>query len=308
MLVPEAIEVFLAQKSPVVAARTIAGYQKTLRKVSDLLHRRGVIHVADVTPDDLDAIMLGMAAAGLKHTTRFHHASVLREFFRILQERGLVLRNPALDLPVPDDKDGELPPAPLEEGEVAVLLAAAGCCDVIELRNRAHLHLLYGCALRLSESLALNVGDIDFGQRTVFVRAGKGNRDRFVPLMKGVAGALKDYLSLRRQLLKGPDTGVLLMNNRGNRLGEYMIRAVLDDLAVRCGFGRKLHPHLLRHSLAVHFLRGGADIREVQAFLGHSSVETTKVYLRMVPGHLRDAYDAAMPDIAVRASPRSEDW
>jgi len=299
MLLDEAVELFVAQKAPVVASRTIVGYRKTLRLVAAQLRRRGVLHAADVTPDDLDAILLSMAERGLKRTTRFHHASVLREFFRVLVDRGLVLRNPALDLPIPDDSDQELPPAPLDEGEVAVLLNAIAPVDVFALRNRAHLHLLYGCALRLSESLALDVGDIDFGQRTVFIRGGKGNRDRFVPLMKGVAGALKDYLAVRRQLLKGPDTGILLMSNRGQRLGEFVIRAVLDDLAVRCGIQRKLYPHLLRHSIAVHLLRGGADIREVQAFLGHASMETTKVYLRMVPGHLREEYDRAMPDIAV---------
>lgn len=117
--------------------------------------------------------------------------------------------------------------------------------------------------------------------------------------MKGTAGAVKDYLAVRRDLLQGPDHGRLLLSNRGQPLGEFMIRHLLDDLAVRCGIARKLYPHLLRHSIAVHLLRGGADIREVQAFLGHSLLETTKVYLRMVPGHLREEYDRAMPEIAM---------
>ena len=210
-----------------------------------------------------------------------------------------MLRNPALDLPVPDDAADTLPSAPLDEAEVAMLLGAAPRRSVGDLRNLAHLHLLYGCALRLGESLALTVNDIDFGQRCVLVRGGKGDKDRLVPLMKGTAGAVKDYLALRRDLLKGPDHGILLLNNRGQRLGEFVVRQLLDELARTCGITRKLYPHLLRHSVAVHLLRGGADIREVQAFLGHARLDTTKVYLRMVPGHLREEYDEAMPEIAV---------
>ena len=300
MLLPEAVELFLTQKAAEgLSPKTIAGYRMSLRTMVAFLKRRGVRHIADVTAADLDARLLEMATGGLKRSTRFGMASILRECFRVLQERGLVLRNPALDLPIPDDATDELPTAPLDEAEVAALFAAVPRRSVTDLRNLAHLHLLYGCALRLGESLMLRVDDVDFGQRCVLVRGGKGGKDRLVPLMKGTAGAVKDYLALRRDMLKGPDLGILLMNNRGQRLGEFMIRQVLDDLARQCGIARKLHPHLLRHSLAVHLLRGGADIREAQAFLGHANLNTTKVYLRLTPGHLRDEYDEAMPEIAV---------
>lgn len=284
---------------------TIDKYRMALDATATFLKKRGVRQVADVTADDLDARLLEMAASGLKRSTRFGLASILRECFRVLQERGLVLRNPALDLPVPDDDSDELPTAPLDEAEVAQLFAAVPRRCAMDLRNLAHLHLLYGCALRLGESLALTVDDIDFGQRCVLVRAGKGDKDRQVPLMKGTAGAVKDYLAVRRDLLHGPDHGRLLLSNRGQPLGEFMIRHLLDELAVRCGIARKLYPHLLRHSIAVHLLRGGADIREVQAFLGHALLETTKVYLRMVPGHLREEYDRAMPEIAMQVNPNT---
>jgi integrase/recombinase XerC len=110
-----------------------------------------------------------------------------------------------------------------------------------------------------------------------------------------------DYLSQRRHLVVGPDHGALFLNNRGQRIGAFVVQHLLTDLAKRAGLGRRVHPHLLRHSIAVSMLRGGAEIRHVQALLGHSSMETTKIYLRMVPGHLREEYDKAFPTIAVNS-------
>jgi integrase/recombinase XerC len=104
---------------------------------------------------------------------------------------------------------------------------------------------------------------------------------------------------MRRHLVVGPDRGALFLANRGSRIGPFVVQHLLADLSIRAGLPRRVHPHLLRHSIAVAMLRGGADIRHVQALLGHASIETTKIYLRMVPAHLREEYDQAMPTIAV---------
>ena len=164
------------------------------------------------------------------------------------------------------------------------------------------MELLYGCALRISEAVNLDLADVDLRTRTVNVRKGKGGKSRTLPMMKGVQGALRDYLALRRSLLRGPDHGALLLSRRGHRLNPGTFRDWLRDLNRKRGqAARRIHPHLLRHSIACHLLRGGADIRHVQEFLGHASLETTKVYLRMVPGRLKEEYEKAMPDIAVES-------
>ena len=301
MLIRDAIAEYLRQKSAEgLSALTIHCTGRRLDALATFLRRRGVRQVADVVPADLDAWCLDQARRGLAKTTRLGHASNMREFFRAMQQRGLVLSNPARDLPIPDDGDEDLPQPPLDEADVATILSALPRRNVIDLRNRAHIELLYGAALRLHESVSLNVDDIDFTRRTVLVSDGKGGRDRLVPLMKGVAGAVKDYLAVRRLLLRGPDHGALLLNRRGKRLGDHMLYRVLAPMNRRRDHALpRLHPHLFRHSIAVHLLRGGADVRHVQAFLGHASLETTKIYLRMVPGHLRADYDKAMPMIQV---------
>ena len=217
----------------------------------------------------------------------------------MLHERGVIVRNPARVLPTIGDDEIELLPAPLNEAEVLALLDAMPRHDATDLRDRAQAELLYGCALRLGESLALDVTDVDFDRRLVVVRSGKGGRYREVPLMRGTALVVGDYLNMRRDLVRGPDSGALLLSNRGGRVHEAPIRVALRKAARAIGITRPIFPHLLRHSLAVHLLRGGSDLRIVQAWLGHASIETTRQYLRLLPGHLREVYDRAMPTVAV---------
>lgn len=122
-----------------------------------------------------------------------------------------------------------------------------------------------------------------------------------MPMMRSVLSAAKDYLAVRRELLRGPDPGVLLLGKNGQRLDDKVIQRLLWRLSGI--LGAHVHPHLLRHSLAVHLLRGGVDVRVIQEILGHARLDTTKVYLRLVPGDLREAYDRAMPPIDVGGSP-----
>lgn len=301
---PTWMEDYVAQRAAEgIALTSLAGFRKRLKPLARFLARHGARKAADVTPTDLDGYLTGMAARGVSWRSRRSIASTIRSLFRWCQERGLVLANPARDLPVAEADDDELPQAPLSEAEVNDLLAGMPRTDATDLRNRAHLELLYGCALRLSESLALDVADLDLDRHVVLIRDGKGGKDRLMPLPRGAWGAVQDYLTVRRELLRGPDHGALLVTRTGIRLPERAVRRWFQGLNRGRGpDAPHLHPHLFRHSIAVHLLRGGADIRHVQQFLGHTNVETTKVYLRMVPGHLREEYDKAMPTIAVTPS------
>ena len=134
--------------------------------------------------------------------------------------------------------------------------------------------------------------------RVIHVRRGKGGRARDVPMVRGLHAALTAYLRVRRSLLRGADHGALLVSRYGTRPGARTLAKIMQQMSGRLG-GRRVHPHLFRHSIAVHLLRGGADIRYVQAFLGHELLDTTKTYLRLVPADIRDAYLNAMPEFAV---------
>jgi site-specific recombinase XerD len=302
MLLPAAIDDVLAQLGAEGAgARTVHALRRRLQRWAGYLYRRGIVQVADIQPADLDAWCQDLAAQGLTRGTRAAYAATVRQFCARCHARGWLIRDPALDLGVPADTDEDLPPPPLSEPEVRTILGCLPRATVFDHCFAAHLELLYGCALRLSESLALDVDDCDLVRRCVHVRHGKGDRARQVPLMPGTLAVVQDYLAVRRSLLRGPDQGALLLDRKGQRMSEMQIRNLFRRLNRHRPAGMPhLHPHLFRHSIAVHLLRGGADIRHVQQFLGHASLETTKIYLRMVPGHLKAVYDRAFPIIPVR--------
>ena len=257
----------------------------------------------DVTPSDLQAFCLHLTELGRKRSTRISFANTLQLFFRTMVDSGRVLRNPAVDLPIPPDDLEELVEPPLSEAQIAALFEQHPRESPINLRDVLHLELLYGAGLRVGESVALDLGDIDVANRVLQVRDGKGGKFRVVPLFRGVLAALDAYLAVRASLLRGPDHGALLISSKGKRCITANIQAHLIRLSREpWSPAKRLHPHLFRHSIAVHLLRGGADVKHVQSFLGHSDIETTRRYLRVVPGFLAEVYHKHMPEIAVRVA------
>jgi len=297
------ISEYLAQrKAEGLAASTLEACGRRLRRMAATLYTIGVGRVQDAKPEHLDAYVDHNKDAGLAFGTRLNLLFDAREFFRWLAEHGRILSDPARHLILRASR--EEPPlleTPLSETEVVEFLASLPRNNARDLRRIAHFELLYSAGLRLGESLALNVSDIDLSNRIVRVRKGKGTgggKAREVPMMRGLQGALRDYLALRRTMLLGPDHGALLIGGRGQRLTQSAFEQSMTAQNRRRGLDKPhVHAHLFRHSIAVHLLRNGADVRYVQAFLGHESLDTTKEYLRLVPADIRAAYDKAMPVI-----------
>jgi integrase/recombinase XerD len=196
------------------------------------------------------------------------------------------------------------PPAPprrlpkaIAVGEVERLLAAAGSGgNARGLRDRALLELLYGTGARISETVGLDVDDLDL-ERGVVRLLGKGDKERLVPVGRFACAAVDGYLVRARPALAaaGPGGPALFLNARGGRLTRQSAWAVLRAAAQRAGLGAAVSPHTLRHSFATHLLDGGADVRVVQELLGHASVTTTQVYTLVTVDRLREVYAAAHP-------------
>jgi integrase/recombinase XerD len=187
-------------------------------------------------------------------------------------------------------------PRPLSVDEVTALIAApADDGTPVALRDRAILETLYGAGLRISELVGLDVDDVDLDEGSV--RAfGKGSRERVVPLGRYATAALQAYLVRARPALARPRTrGALFLNQRGGRLTRQGCTNIVKAMARRAGIGKRVTPHMLRHSFATHLLEGGADVRVVQELLGHASVATTQVYTLVTKDRLRDVYFEAHP-------------
>lgn len=189
----------------------------------------------------------------------------------------------------------------LTEEEAARLLAVPDTRTLIGLRDRALLELLYSSGLRRAEASVLDVTDVDLVNGTVLVRCGKGGKDRLVPLGKNAAEAVRRYLEKARPLLaRKPGLMALFLvadrcGQTGNRLSGVAIKYRIALLARSAGIERRVTPHALRHSLATHLLRAGADVRHVQAILGHARVDTTEAYTHLVIGDLARAHARSHP-------------
>jgi integrase/recombinase XerC len=215
--------------------------------------------------------------------------AAIRAFFKYSLRRGIVVGNPAELVSIP--KKEKKIPYHLTIDEVTTLVEAPQQEDVLSLRDRAILELLYSCGIRVSELTALNVGGVDMNERLIRV-CGKGNKERMVPVGRKACDALAAYCTARGN---PPAEAPLILNARGTRLTSRSVARIVDRYIVKIAAMKKISPHTLRHTFATHMLEGGADLRAIQELLGHASLSTTQKYTHVSIDRLMAVYDKAHP-------------
>ena len=234
-----------------------------------------------------------MAERGLAPRTVARKLAGLRACFRVLVEHGLMEANPAELLASP--KLPQRLPRALKPADVSALLDRIPVSTPLEQRDRALFELAYACGLRAEELVGLDVGSIDFDAEQVRVE-GKGGKTRFVPVGEHALRAVTRYLERARGTLDaGTGERALFLSKTGRRLSTSDVRRRLRTWARHAAAQGAIHPHALRHSFATHLLEGGADLRAIQALLGHASISTTQVYTRVESARLRAAYERSHP-------------
>jgi integrase/recombinase XerD len=290
-----------------LAANTITSYRRDLRRYAEFLDATGVRDLGEVADSDVTAFLTALRQGDDDHPP----LSATSAARAVVAVRGLH-RFALLDGLVSDDVAAEVkPPAPTRRLPKAIpvesieaLIAAAGAVEGPRgLRDRALLELLYGTGARISEAVGLAVDDID--PQTAAVRlAGKGGKERVVPVGSYAVRAVEDYLVRARPALaaqgRSGSRGALFLNARGGPLTRQSAWSILRSAAERAGEAGGLSvsdvsPHTLRHSFATHLLDGGADVRVVQELLGHASVTTTQVYTLVTVERLREVYATSHP-------------
>jgi integrase/recombinase XerD len=286
-----------------LAANTIASYRRDLRRYTRYLAAAGVRGLGEVTESDVSGFLVALRQGDDEHQP----LSATSAARAVVAVRGLH-RFALLDGLVPDDVAHEVrPPTPARrlpkaipvESVVALIEAAGSVEGPRGLRDRALLELLYGTGARISEAVGLAVDDLDRGQAAVRL-AGKGGKERVVPVGSYALKAVEDYLVRARPALAaagrgGVRGGALFLNVRGGSLSRQSAWAILRTAAERAGLTAEVSPHTLRHSFATHLLDGGADVRVVQELLGHASVTTTQVYTLVTVERLREIYASSHP-------------
>jgi site-specific recombinase XerD len=216
----------------------------------------------------------------------------LKIFYSFLHQAGRILCDPAVGLEAPEVKRS-IPKNVMSPGEMESILKSISGTSLLKLRDKAIVEVLYSTGLRLSELTGLDIADIDLNAGILRVQKGKGGRDRQTVLNPSSVSALRTYLQRRKQT---PDeTNALWINYLGERLSGQWIRIILLRAAKKAEVTNKSHPHAWRHALATALLRQGANIVEVQRFLGHVSIQSTQIYTHVLIQDLKEIHRRCHP-------------
>lgn len=271
---------------------TLASYRRDLFALVAWLHKQGLSLLALERSQLLDYLAFRLRE-GYKPASTARFLSCARRFYRYLMRESLISIDPTLRVDNP--KRSRRLPDTLTEPEVEALLAAPEVSDVIGLRDRAMLEILYACGLRVSELVGLRLHQINLQQGVVRV-VGKGNKERLVPLGEEAMDWLLRYVKeARPTLVEGNQTDVVFPSNRGQMMTRQTFWHRIKLHAANAGIHKHLSPHTLRHAFATHLLNHGADLRVVQLLLGHSDLSTTQIYTHVAQVRLQAVYQAHHP-------------
>ena len=274
-----------------VSPHTLKAYALDLKRISSHCRRLGISHWRELDAGKIRLYLGARRQAGLSARSLQRELSALSSLFDYLLKRREVEDNPVLR--VKPLKAPRRLPETLSIEEVSALLdvtpASAG-----EVRDRAMWELLYSSGLRLSELVALNVGDLSSDLAWIRVRAGKGNKDRMLPVGRCAGRALAEWLDVRRSLVASEEEA-LFVNRWGKRVSGRGVQLRLAQWGRRLGFDRPLHPHVMRHSFASHLLQASGDLRAVQELLGHADIAATQVYTHLDFRYLAEIYAQTHP-------------
>ena len=284
-----------------LSSNSLSAYTRDLKRFEDFLVRNS-IDVSDFQQTEIDDFIEVLNKANLALSSINRVLSTLRSFYGYL-EREHEVQNPMKDV-----ESRKIPlrlPKALTVSEITQLIEASFNEDnVISLRDKAILELLYSTGARVSEIVGINLNDISMmksesSEVRVIKLRGKGSKERIVPMGSFSVKALDDYLVRVRPNLLARNSknksDALFLNQRGSRISRQSAWQIVVDSAKRCGLSEGISPHVFRHSFATHLLDGGADIRVVQELLGHASVTTTQIYTLITIDKIRESYSLAHP-------------
>jgi integrase/recombinase XerD len=278
-----------------LSRNTLNAYRTDLFQYGEFLagHHRDALKArpADIA-DFLADLATGNGRPACSAATIHRKAACLRSFYKHLRRDELISDDPTAALSAP--RRAKKLPHVLNYSEVQLLLAAPRGSEPTTLRDRALLEVMYACGLRASETIGLDVGDLDLRQG--FLRArGKGSKERLVPVGRQAIAAISVYMRARPKLVGERHEPKLFVNFRGGPLTRQGLYKIVQRHARTAGLGGRMSPHTLRHSFATHLLAGGCDLRAVQEMLGHADISTTQMYTHLSGDQLKDVYFRAHP-------------
>lgn len=261
-----------------MSGNTLQAYCNDAAKAIGYLRQTGV-SLEEACPADLSLFIGDLTDMGIAARSRARILAGIRAFFKFLRLEGYIDTDPTARLESPQF-DRRLPEV-LSVDEIDSLCEAIDMTKAEGVRNRAIIETLYGCGLRVSELVGLQVSHTDLDNHYLAVE-GKGSKQRLVPMADATARWLRMWLSQRDSFNPHPGAhDIMFLSRRGESLTRQMVFIIIKRLAELAGINRPVSPHTLRHSFATHLLEGGANLRAIQQMLGHESIATTELYLHI---------------------------
>ena len=267
---------------------TIEAYVRDIERLTQyLVEVNKPVSPEKITLDDLQACAQWIASLGMTPTSQARIISGIKAFFRFMLSQDMIREDPTQLLEAP--KTRRKLPDFLSFNEIESMISRIDLSKPEGHRNKAILEIMYSCGLRVSEVVSLKISQLHFEEEYIRV-IGKGDKERLIPIGESAIKYIRLYYNETRkgmQPKKGQED-ILFLNRRGAALSRVMIFLIIKELAAQANIHKTISPHTFRHSFATHLVEGGADLRAVQAMLGHESITTTEIYTHLDRQYLRD--------------------
>ena len=275
------------------SANTVCSYMRDIRQFTEWLQSSEHADILDATQLNISDYLNYQRGEGKSGATISRTLASLKNFYAYVISTGFLEESPVSGEIHVDRGEKKLPQI-LTGKEVELLLAQPSGVDAKGLRDKAMLEVMYATGIRVSELIALDIGDLNLPAG--FVRCSNSKKERIIPLYHGAVKALQDYIKgVRPQLIADTEETALFVNMNGERMSRQGFWKIIKHYQEKAGIQKDITPHTLRHSFAVHLLENGADLRAIQEMLGHADISSTQIYTHVIKNQLKDVYQKAHP-------------
>ena len=276
-----------------LSPRTLEAYQRDLKHYLSFIVDKDIISLSNISQMHIREYIRSLNEKGLAASSIARLFSSIRSYHKFLSAENYVNENPTLILTSP--KAPKKLPHVLMEEEISAIINAVVETFQYAKRDKAIIEMLYSCGLRVSELCALSLNNLYLNDDMIRIM-GKGSKERLLPVGGRAKNFLNEYLiHCRPGIQKDKGSSSVFLSRNGNPLTRAMINNILRKWSQVAGISKFVSPHTLRHSFATHLLEGGADLRFVQALLGHSNISTTQIYTHLDKHHLKEVYQTHHP-------------
>jgi len=276
-----------------LSPKTLEAYQRDLNQYLISIKEKNIQNIAGITQRHVSEYIRSLNKKGLAASSIARIFSSIRSYYKFLSAEKIIKENPMLVLVAP--KVSKKLPNILSENEISLITKSINESSLFCKRDRAIIEILYSCGLRVSEICSLDFSNL-FLDDDILRIMGKGSKERLIPIGGRAKKYLIDYLKhSRSKFSKNSGSNAIFLSKNGKVLTRAMVNNILNKWSTNAGIKKTVSPHTLRHSFATHLLEGGADLRFVQALLGHSDISTTQIYTHLDKHHLQEVYKTHHP-------------